>query len=79
MSGKGNVSRKSSTPERSPVCCAVLRKHRRGKRDQKDCGPKHHDSILSRIEIPFLDPKTRGKDTIHNAAEKLADRGIRDI
>jgi hypothetical protein len=49
MRGKAGVACESSIAERAGVRAAMLRKGRQGKRDESDCGPKHHGTILDRI------------------------------
>jgi hypothetical protein len=46
MRGKASVPCESSIAERSSVRAAMLRNGRHGKRDESDCGPEHHGSIL---------------------------------
>ena len=50
MRGKAGVPSESSIAERSGVRAAMLRKGRQGKRDESDCGPEDHGSILRPIE-----------------------------
>jgi hypothetical protein len=54
MPGNADMPRESSTAEGSGVRAAVLRKSRRGKHKQSDCGPEHHGTILPPIELCFL-------------------------
>jgi len=80
MSRNANVSRKSSTPKRSAVRSAALSKGRRGQRDQSDCGPEHHHTILPPIEVLFLDaqpeakaPQQRRREVAPTNAEALTE------
>jgi hypothetical protein len=50
MRGRAGGSREPSIAERTGVRAAMLRKGRQGKRDESDCGPEHHGSILRPIE-----------------------------
>jgi hypothetical protein len=60
MRGKASGPRESSIAERSCVRAAMLRKGWQGKRDESDCGPEHHGSILRPIEVRFLDSEAQG-------------------
>jgi hypothetical protein len=53
MRGKAGVPGESSIAERSCVLAAMLRKGRQGKRDESDCGPEHHGTILRPIGIQW--------------------------
>jgi hypothetical protein len=60
MRGKAGVARGSSIAERTGVRAAMLRKGRHGKREQSDCGPEHHGTILRPIGLLFLYGEAQG-------------------
>jgi hypothetical protein len=53
MRGKASGPRESSIAGRAGVRAAMLRKGRHGKREQSDCGPEHHGTILRPIGLLF--------------------------